>query len=189
MLKARNILTLYPTLSLKYLHIWILHNVFELKHITRPNGAHPMVDEFKQYHNTLTKVEKNALHYARLHFCEPSCHNQCVEPCLTHTASNALKLEYIIQNHHIPLRPQEYANHPLPPTHPEHPKPHRYIIRNPTNFLVHTILNKPPRKYKDKYKIIKTFTSYIANGCSQMKQYTLNGCHKGISSPRTIKTL
>jgi hypothetical protein len=50
-----------PTLSLKYLHKAILHNIFELKHITHPNGAHLMSnDGFKTHFNTPTKIEKIA---------------------------------------------------------------------------------------------------------------------------------
>ena len=55
MREANNIPTLTPTISLKYLYKFILHNITKLKHITHPNGTHLMTnDDFKHYYDTPT---------------------------------------------------------------------------------------------------------------------------------------
>ena len=73
MVQASNIPMLTPTLSLKYLHKLVIHNIYELKQITHPNGTHLMSNnEFKHHYHTLTKTERIALDYARSLFCEPS---------------------------------------------------------------------------------------------------------------------
>lgn len=95
-------------------------------------------NKFKHYYHTPTKVEQPGLDYAKLLFCISSCHNQCVEPYLTHNTPNILRIEYTIQNHHIHPRIQEHANHPLLPPHQRHPKAPLYILKNPTQFPIHT---------------------------------------------------
>lgn len=74
LLQAINIPTLTPTLSLKYLHKLILHNMFELKDITKPNIIYLLTNEdFQNYYCTPIKGETTTLNYARLLLCEPSC--------------------------------------------------------------------------------------------------------------------
>ena len=103
MQQARTIPTLTPELSLKYLHKLILHNIYEIKHITCPNGTHLMNnEEFKSHYNKPTKLEKTALEYARILFCKPTCPTPCTRQCPTHTTPNTLKDDYKILNHNTP---------------------------------------------------------------------------------------
>ena len=159
---ARNIPTLTPKLSLKYLHKLILDNIFELKHITCPNGTHLMSnDEFKTHYNKPTKIHEIALEYVRKLFCEPICFTQCTHPCPTHMTPNTLRNKYKILNHDIHIRPQERHTQLPPPLSSEHPKPPPYILKDPTHFLIQTIKNDRPCAYTYKYEITKKYTSYL----------------------------
>ena len=162
MRQARTIPTITPTLFLKYLHKPILHNITKIKHITHPNGTHLMTnDEFKHYYNSPTKTKKLTLNQAKTLFCKTPCHSQCPNMCLTHTTPNTLKNEYHVQNHNIHTRPREHNTHPPPPPPLEYRKPPLHILKDPTNFPIHIILNNRPSTYKDKYKITKKFTTYL----------------------------
>jgi hypothetical protein len=152
MIQKNNIPTLTLEISLKYLHNLILHNIFELKHITCSNGTHPMNnDEFKAQYNKPTKTKKAALDYAKKFFCEPTCHIHCTHPCPTHKTPNTLKNEYIILNQNIHIRSQGHRTL-LPPPH---------ILKDPTHFPIHNIKNNRPGTYTYKYKITKKYMSYL----------------------------
>ena len=117
-------------------------------------------DKFKHYYDTPTKISKTTLDHARALFCETSCHNQCPDICLTHVASNTLKKEYKIQNHNIPTRAREHNAHP-PPPQLKHPKPPLHILKNQTQFPIHSIINDRLGTYKDKNKMTKAYMAYL----------------------------
>ena len=118
-------------------------------------------DEFKYYYASPTKPIKIALEYARKIFCEPPCHNQCPNLCLTHTTPNTLKAAYKIQNHHINPNISRHNIHLMSPPLPEYPKPPSRIQHNHTQFTIQSIINNHPHTYKNKHKIIKHYTSYL----------------------------
>ena len=162
MIQAINTPTLTPELSLKYLHKLILHNIYEIKHITCPNGTHLMNnEEFKSHYNKPTQLEKTALEYARKLFCKPACLTPYTRQCLTHTTPNTLKDVYKILNHNIPLNPQRHHTYVPPSIMEEYPKPPPYILKDPTHFPIYKIKNDRPCAYTDKYKIKKKYTSYL----------------------------
>ena len=54
-----------PTQTFKFLHKLLLQNIYEIKHITQPNGTNLMShEEFKYYYITPTKLIKQALDIA-----------------------------------------------------------------------------------------------------------------------------
>jgi hypothetical protein len=59
-------------------------------------------------------------------------------------------------SHSIQVRSQQDIVHAQPPPPPEHPKPPPYILKDPTHFPIHIILNDYLGTNKDKYKITKT---------------------------------
>ena len=157
MRQAINIPTITPTLSLKYLHKLILHNITEIKHITHPNGTHLMMnEEFKHYYNSPTKIEKLALNQARTLFCKTPCHSQCPNICLTHTTPNTLKNEYHIQNHSMYTQGRVSTICTPQPHHHQNTQNHPYTSwRTPqtsqstlylTTAQVHTKINTKSQK-------------------------------------------
>ena len=151
--QTQNLPTSTPTTSLKYLHNLILHNITELKHITHSNGTRLMTnDEFKTHYVPPTKTTKAALNQARILFCEPPRPNQC---------PNTLKDAYQIPTRHINTRPRNHNIHPPPPPPPEYPKPPPHILKNYTQFPLHSIIKDRSHTHKDKNKITKEYTSYL----------------------------
>ena len=61
-----------PTQTLKFLHKLLLQNIYEIKHITLPNGTNLMtLEDFKHFYVTPTKIIKQALDIAEQLFYHP----------------------------------------------------------------------------------------------------------------------
>ena len=89
-----------PTQTFKFLHKLLLQNIYEIKHITLPNGTNLMLhEEFKHYYTTPTKLIKQALDIAAQLFCHPKCNPTCLNPCTNHHPPCTLKEEYISRDH------------------------------------------------------------------------------------------
>ena len=74
-----------PIQTFKFLHKLLLQNIYEIKHITLPNGTNLMsYKEFKYYYITPTKLIKQALDIALQVFCHPRCNPTCLNPCTNH---------------------------------------------------------------------------------------------------------
>ena len=149
-------------LSLKILHKLITLNIHTIKQISLPNGTHLMAPEdFKTYYKTPTKLEIRALAIAKQLFCHPNCNQDCPTPCPNHTQTRTLKATYISENNNLNTRITETPIHTITPQHTQrsHPPPH--IIQNPHKFPITNKINHKLNKTKDKYKIIKIFTTYL----------------------------
>ena len=60
--------------TLKLLHKLLLHNIYEIKHLTLPNGINLMtLEDFKKFYSKPTKLIKQALDIAEQLFCHPRC--------------------------------------------------------------------------------------------------------------------
>ena len=151
-----------PTQTLKILHKLLLYNIYEIKHITLPNGINLMTQEdFKNYHIKPTKLIKQALDIAEQLICYPWCNPNCQNPCDNHHPPHTLKEEYIKLDHNIEPRIIEDPIHPPTPPHPPQPLPPLNIKNNPTRYPIHSILDHKETKTKDKYKITKVYQSFL----------------------------
>ena len=102
-----------PTQTLKLLHKLLLHNIYEIKHITLSNGINLMTQEdFKKIYTKPTKLIKQALDIAKQLFCYPRCNPTCQTPCDNHHPPCTLKEEYITLVHNIEPRTTETPIHP-----------------------------------------------------------------------------
>ena len=113
-----------PTQTLKLLHKLLFHklllyNIYEIKHITLPNGINLMIQEdFKKNYTKPTKQIKQALDIVEQLFCYPRCNPICQTPCDNHHPPRTLKEEYITLAHNIepritetPIQPPCYHIH------------------------------------------------------------------------------
>jgi hypothetical protein len=146
--------------SLKLLHKLLLHHITDLQHLILPNGTHLMnYNDFQTYYTIPTKLTKIAFKTLELLFCQPPCLPHCHTPCNQHFPPRTLLPQYIIHNPHTPLNQRPTIQNP--PSYPSYPLPPRYIINNPAQFPIHTILDHKEHKILDKYKILKKYTSYL----------------------------
>ena len=144
------------------LHKLLLHNIYEIKHITLPNGTNLMTQEdFKNYYIKPTKLIKQALNIAEQLFCYPRCNPNYQNPCDNHHPPRTLKEEYITPDHNIEPRTIETPIHPPTPSHPPQPLPPPNIKNNPTRYPIHVILDHKEIKTKDKYKIKKIYQTFL----------------------------
>ena len=150
-----------PTQTFKYLHKLVLQNIYEIKHITLPNGTNLMSQEdFKNFYTTPKKLIKQALDIAEQLFCYLRCNPTCLNPCANHHPPGTLKEEYITLDHNIKPQTREIPIHLPTPPHPLQPIPPLNIKNNPTRYLVHSILDHKEIKTKDKYKITKKYQTF-----------------------------
>ena len=102
-----------PIQTLKLLHKLLLHNIYEIKHITLPNGINLMTQEdFKMFYSKPTKLIKQALDIAEQLFCYLQCNPTYQNPCDNHHPPHTLKEEYITLDHNIEPRTIEIPTHP-----------------------------------------------------------------------------
>jgi hypothetical protein len=116
-------------------------------------------NDYQTYYTIPTKLTKTALKTLELLFCQPPCLPHCHTPCNQHFPPRTLLPQYIIHNPHTPLNQRPTIQNP--PSYPSYPLPPRYIINNPAQFPIHTILDHKEHKILEKYKIIKKYTSYL----------------------------
>ena len=151
-----------PSQTTKLFHKLLLHNIYEIKHITLPNGTNLMTQEdFKNYYTKPTKLIKQALNIAEQLFCYPRYSPNCQNPCDNHHPPCTLKEEYITPDHNIEPRTIETPIHPPMPPHPPQPLPPPNIKNNPTRYPIHVILDHKEIKTKDKYKIKKIYQTFL----------------------------
>ena len=141
-----------PTQNLKILHKLLLHNIYEIKHITLPNGTNLMTQEdFQKFNTKPTKLIKQALDIVEQLFCYLRCNPTCQTPCDNHHSPRILKEEYITRDHNIVPSTTKTPIHPPMPPHPPQPLPPPNIINNPISYPIHSILDHKEIKTKDKY--------------------------------------
>ena len=151
-----------PTRIRKLIHKLLLYNIYEIKHITLPNGTKLMTtDDFKTYYQPPTKLIKQALNIAEQIFCHPQCLPYCPNPCPNHHPPRTLKQEFITIIHQIAPRTIEPPTHPQPLPHPLHLQTPLHIKNNPNQHPIYKILDCKETKTKDKYKIPKKYHSYL----------------------------
>ena len=161
-LSANQLPQIHPTQNLKILHKLLLHNIYEIKHITLPNGTNLMTQEdFQKFYTKPTILIKQALDIAEQLFCYPRCNPTCQTPCDNHHSPRTLKEEYTIQDHNITPRTTETPIHPPTPPHPPQPPPPPNIKNNPTRYPIHSIIDHKEIKTKDKYKITKEYRTFL----------------------------
>jgi hypothetical protein len=138
------------------------HKIYYIKQLSLPYGTKLMTpEEFKKYYNNPTKLDKSALNIAEQLFCEPKCTPDCPTLCRRHPPPSTLKDKYKIQNHIIiPRTPRNLVTPPQPPQ-PQHPAPPQKIKNDPVKFPINAILNHKTITTKDKYKILKTYNTYL----------------------------
>ena len=148
--------------TLKLLHKLLLHNIYEIKHLTLPNGINLMIlEDFKKFYSKPTKLIKQALDIAEQLFCHPWCNPTCQTPCDNYHPPHTLKEEYITLDHNIEPRTLETHTQPSTLPHPPQPLPPQNIKNNPIRYPIHSILDHKDIKTKDKYKIIKEYQTFL----------------------------
>ena len=151
-----------PTQNIKLLHKLLLQNIYEIKHITLPNGTNLMSQEdLKSFYVKPTKLIKQALDIAEQLFCHPRCNPNCQNPCDNHHPPRTLKDKYITLDHNIEPRITRFPIHPPTPPHPLQSKPPFNIKNNPIRYPIHLILDHKEIKTKDKYKITKKYQTFL----------------------------
>ena len=137
------------TQTFKFLHKLLLQNIYEIKHITLPNGINLMSQkDFKHYYVTPTKLIKQALDIAEQLFCHPKCNPTCLNPCTNHHPPHTLKEDYIIIDHNVEPRIRKTPIHLSIPLHPPQPKPPFNIKNNLIRYPIHSILITKKSKQK-----------------------------------------
>ena len=188
MQEAHMLHSLNPSISLKFLHKLLVHNITTLYQITMPNGTTLMnPDEFKIYHSTPSKLIQSALNIANQQFCQPPC-TQCPIPCPSYLPPRSLKDKYILTNHNILPQPV------IPPVHPPHrripplpPLPKtcsKTLVNYP--YITYSITNKSNPSVITESKEQSRHT--YANGPHRLTMYITNGERKGTFSP-TVKPI
>ena len=76
---------IHPAQILHILHKLLIHNIYEMKHISLPSGINLMTEEdFKNYYIKPTKLIKQSLDTTNQLFCYPRCNRNCENPCDNH---------------------------------------------------------------------------------------------------------
>ena len=85
---------IYSTQTFKFFYKLLLQNIYEIKHITLPNGTTLMSQEdFKNFYATPTKLMKQELNIVEKLFCHPRYNPNCQNPCANHHLPCTLKEE------------------------------------------------------------------------------------------------
>ena len=126
--------------SHKFIYKLLIHNIYNIKHLTLANGTNLMFHEdFKHYYTTPTKLIKQSLDMATQLYCHPSCNLNRPNPCPNHHPPCTLKQEYITIDHNIESRNRETPIHPSIPPHPKTP----LNIKKQPNKIPYQLNNKP----------------------------------------------
>ena len=140
-----------PTQIFKPIHKLLLHNIYDIKHLTLSNGINMMSHvDFEYYYTKSTKLMKQTLNTAIQFFCQPRCNPNCQNICPIYHPPRTLKQEYIILEHNLEPRIREAPIHPpihppIPP-HPPHPISPTYIKKQ-SNKIPYLLNNQSQREY------------------------------------------
>ena len=177
-----------PTQTFKFLYKLLLQNIYEIKHITLPNGTNlTSQKDFKHYYITPTKLIKQALDIAEQLLCHPRCNPTCLNPCTNHHPPYTLKEDYIIRDHNVEPRTREIPIHPPMSPHPPQSKPLLNIKNNPIKYPIHSILDHKEIKTKDEYEITKNTKPFVSMEFTQQHNIQQMDASKRIISIKPPK--